>query len=125
MDTQITFEEMARRGKEILDKQGLVTFEQAKAQIERLKKGSYLRGMMPEEIRSKLEELFTIPRDEPTRSVRILWTGPGGMDLFSECVENECGLTRIYASKIPRFARILKWRESHSKGLYRLIKMSK
>jgi len=37
---KLTFQEMALRGKELLDKQKPVTFEQAKAQVERLKKNS-------------------------------------------------------------------------------------
>lgn len=46
----ISFEELSRRQKEILDKQGPVTYEQAKAQVERLKKGSYLRRMKYERV---------------------------------------------------------------------------
>lgn len=37
---KLTFKQMALRGKEILDKQGPVTLEQAKEQIERLRKNS-------------------------------------------------------------------------------------
>lgn len=36
----MTFQEMALRGKEILDRQGPVTLEQAREQVERLKKNS-------------------------------------------------------------------------------------
>ena len=37
---KITFQEMALRGKEILSRQGPVTLEQAREQVERLKKNS-------------------------------------------------------------------------------------
>lgn len=45
MNTQISFKEMAERGKEILASQGPITYEKAKEQIDRLRKGSYLRSM--------------------------------------------------------------------------------
>jgi hypothetical protein len=45
MDTQISFKEMAKRGKEILARQGPISYEGAKAQVDRLRKGSYLRSM--------------------------------------------------------------------------------
>lgn len=37
---KMTFQEMALRGREILDRQEPVTFEQAKEQVERLRKNS-------------------------------------------------------------------------------------
>lgn len=40
----MTFQEMARRGKELLDKQKPVTFEEAKAQVEMLRKNSKCRN---------------------------------------------------------------------------------
>lgn len=40
MNTQITFEEMAKRGKEILARQGPITYEQAKAQVDKLRRES-------------------------------------------------------------------------------------
>jgi len=45
MNFKITFEENARRGKEILKNQKSVTFEQAKAQVERLKRNSKCNNM--------------------------------------------------------------------------------
>lgn len=45
MNTQISFKQMAEKGKEILKSQGPITYEKAKEQVERLKKGSYLRKM--------------------------------------------------------------------------------
>lgn len=41
----ISFQEMAERGKEILARQGTITYEKAKTQVDRLRKGSYLRTM--------------------------------------------------------------------------------
>lgn len=124
MDTQISFEELSRRGKEILDKQGPVTFERAKEQVERLKKGSYLHKMTEQEIREKLTEVFSSFRSESPRRIRIL-TGPGGMDLYEETMQADCGMKRVYTNKVPRFTRMLKWRKSEYTGrYYRLLKMS-
>lgn len=40
MNTNLTFKELAEKGRKILEKQPPVTFEQAKAQVERLKNAS-------------------------------------------------------------------------------------
>lgn len=119
----ISFEELSRRQKEILDKQEPVTYEQAKAQVERLKKGSYLRRMELELIKKKLEELWYEWRDESPRRIRIQ-TGPGGMDLFNEVMENDGGFERVYTDKVPRFTKIFNWRTSCTGRKYRLLKMS-
>lgn len=41
------------------------------------------------------------------RSIKI-YTGVGGMDLFEECLEEQCGFKRLYMSKVPRILRRIK-----------------
>lgn len=71
-----------------------------------------------EEIEKVLRDIF-----QPKRSVK-LFTGAGGMDLFEESLENQCGLQRVYIGhKIPRILRRLKGRihKSLTKGYYKNI----
>jgi hypothetical protein len=73
------------------------------------------------EIADKLNEIFRMAPEEP-KGIRLM-TGPGGMDLFNECMEEDYGLKRIYVNKIPRFTKIFRWKTSYTGRKYRLLKI--
>lgn len=82
----------------------------------------YICEMEIEEITNRLNEIFRMAPEE-SKGIRLM-TGPGGMDLFNECIEEDYGLKRIYVNKIPRFAKIFRWRTSHTGRKYRLLKIA-
>jgi predicted Rossmann fold nucleotide-binding protein DprA/Smf involved in DNA uptake len=121
---KITFKEMAERGKEILARQGPITYEEAKAQVDRLKKDSYLRKMEVDQIVEELKKIFTPEAMNQPRRIKI-YTNAAGLDMFEEGVDNELGFERVYIGhKIPRYLKSHKWKESHTKGYFKRLKIA-
>jgi hypothetical protein len=72
-----------------------------------------------EYIMKEIERMFS--KYSPDRGIRIT-TGAGGMDLFSEAMEYQLGLKRIYMSKRPPRFMKSKAKQSASGRYYILIK---
>lgn len=94
---QYTFTQMAEKGKKVLENMSKVSVQQALDQIFKLADGS--------------------------RRTKI-WTGPGGYDLFQECMEKDGGFERIYMSKKPPRFMKSKFRRSATGRYYVLLKIA-
>ena len=93
-----TFTQMAEKGKKILETMDPVDFKTALEQVFRLKKDS-------------------------DRRLKI-YTGPGGYDMFEECMEKDAGWQRIYMSKKPPRFMKMKVRKSATGRYYKLVPLA-